>query len=361
MRKTLCCFVCVLYALFATPSLYSQDSSSAPVLSDSLPEIQVQALRLNAVSTTRAPLAVAVQGRSIAQRSLEPALSLDEVLKNLPGLWINDRANAALGERISIRGMGWRSAFGVRGVQVLLDGIPLTMPDGQAFADIVTPSMIDRAELIRGPASLFWGNASGGVLYLSTQQPIPDMRARVRLMGGSDGLRMFEAEGLARAGANRFHLFVNNDSRNGYRDYSQSRFTRAALHGTLPVGSQAVVRIMGALADQDAENPGSLTAEQMAENPRMANTRNVDTQAGKESFQGQLGAALTAQTSAGTFSATAYGIVRDLDNPLSFTYIDLNRFAGGARLALQNGNNRLDWAWASTSVFSSTIDATYPM
>lgn len=332
--------MCVL--TFA-PQLYGQNTEQNPVLADTLSEIRIEALRLDAVSSSAAPLAVAVRGRSIEQRALEPALSLDEALRTLPGIWINDRANAALGERISIRGMGWRSAFGVRGVQVLLDGIPLTMPDGQAFADIVAPSMIDRAELIRGPASLFWGNASGGVVYLSTKQPVNASPGRLRIMGGSDGLRAIEAEGYARAGVNQFHVFVNNDQRDGYRDYSASRFTRAALHGTLPLNNQTVVRIMGALADQDAENPGSLTVEQMNEDPRMANTRNVDTRAGKESFQAQLGATLLTQTNAGALSATAYGIVRDLDNPLSFTYIDLNRLAGGLRIALQNSSENIDW------------------
>ena len=327
----------VLAALIPA-SLFAQTT-----MQDTLPNIDVEALRLSSVSSQSAPIALSVLSRSTTERALSPALSLDETLRELPGLWINDRANAAVGERISIRGMGWRSAFGVRGVQVIMDGIPLTMPDGQAFADIVAPSTIQRAELIRGPASLFWGNASGGVVYLSTELPAGAPTARLRYQGGSDGLQLLDAEGRTRIGTNQFHLAVSNDSRDGYRDYSNSRFTRATFHGTLPLSNQTIVRVMGALADQDAENPGSLTLEQFNENPRLANTRNVDTRAGKQSFQGQLGVSVLHETAIGEFSATTYGIIRDLDNPLSFAYIDLNRVAGGLRLALENDYGRLDW------------------
>jgi iron complex outermembrane receptor protein len=247
--------------------------------------------------------------------------------------------------------MGWRSAFGVRGVQILLDGIPLTMPDGQAFADIVTPSLIHRAELIRGPASLYWGNGSGGVLYLTSMQPGAEPGVRVRAMGGTHGLRQLTAEGHARIGANRFQVFVNDDRRDGYREYSTSRFTRASIHGVLPAGEKTVIRLMSAFADQDAKNPGSLTAAQVEENPRLANTTNVNTLAAKRSQQFQLGGSVLHQSAIGELSATAYGIFRDLDNPLSFAYIDLTRSAGGLRLALEDSYERISWGIGADAGF----------
>ena len=58
-------------------------------------------------------------------------LSLDETLLLIPGLTVSNRNNPSQDPRISIRGFGARSAFGVRGIRVLRDGIPLTLPDGQ--------------------------------------------------------------------------------------------------------------------------------------------------------------------------------------------------------------------------------------
>ena len=315
-----------------------------------LPPISVEAARIGTITDQNAPFAVNVLNRRVLRRNLEPGLSLEEVLSDLPGLWVNDRGNASIGERITIRGMGWRSAFGVRGVQVVLDGIPLTMPDGQAFADIVSPSMIQRAEVLRGPSSLFWGNGSGGVLYLSTRSSGNTPPLRIRMLGGGEStfespatFHQVAGEGRIRAGKSSINVFVSNDRRGGFRDYSDSRFTRASAYGTVPLKSGAILQFTGALADQDADNPGQLTREQFDENPRMANARNVSTFAGKQSFQAQLGTTLHKQIAPGQLSATLYGIIRDLDNPLSFTYIDLNRLAGGLRLALENRQNSIEW------------------
>ena len=329
-------------SLLMRPGLAMAQDSTA-VFDVSLPPIEVEAARINALSSENAPLALTTFARSQTRRQFEPGLSMDEVLSELPGLFVSDRGNATLGERISIRGMGWRAAFGVRGVQILLDGIPLTMPDGQAVADIIAPSMIDRAELIRGPSSLFWGNGSGGVLYLSTANQSRAPGVRIRAMGGSDALRQLNLEAGAVFEQNKFQLFVSDDRRDGYRDYSNSRFTRAALNGQMPLNDKSVLNLTGAFAYQDAQNPGSLTREQVNENPQLANARNVSTFAAKQSTQFQVGASLLHETSIGQFSVTAYTLNRDLDNPLSFAYIDLNRNAFGLRAALQNSTDAFAW------------------
>ena len=126
-----------------------------------LPGLEVEALR-SSVTKSSSPFAISLLERSAEEVVSQPGLSLHSVLLGLPGLTLNDRGHYALGERLLVRGMGWRSAFGVRGVHVLLDGIPLTLPDGQGMLDIVDPAFIRRVELVRGPSSTFWGNGSGG-------------------------------------------------------------------------------------------------------------------------------------------------------------------------------------------------------
>jgi iron complex outermembrane receptor protein len=293
-----------------------------------------------AVEATRSPVREApLAAMEIARHErvlFEPAGTLDDVLSELPGLWVNDRANASLGERMSIRGMGWSTAFGVRGVQVLLDGIPLTMPDGQAITDIVDPAMIRRAEIVRGPASFLWGNGSGGVLFLSTDDTAREPYARLRGAGGSDGFQQLAAEAVVLPGRHRWHAFVSDNRRVGYRAYSASRLTRAALHGDVSVGQRSRLTLVGAFADQDAENPGALTREQFDTDPRMADPRNINALAAKRSTQFQGGATLHAAVPVGLAQITVYGLRRDLDNPLTFAYVDLGRVAGGARASWQH-------------------------
>ena len=328
----------LLLTLVSTPTL-AQDRDTLEV---ALPEIEIQATRAAETEAT-APFAISLRRRSSEEIALEPGLSLDRVLRGLPGVWINDRGHYGLGERLVIRGMGWRAAFGVRGVQVLLDGIPLTLPDGQAVLDVADPAFIRQAEVIRGPSSLFWGNGSGGVLFLSTDAVRDTAAVRLRALGGSYGQRQASGEVALPLGRHRLYGFASDVHRDGYRRHSEGGFTRTGLHGDFDLGPQTRLRVMAAAAFQDVVSPGGLTTEQVADDPRQADPRFVSANAGKESTQIQGGATLHHQTGAGLLSATAYGLTRRLDNPLTFAYIDLNRVVGGLRLQLQDRGDRLGW------------------
>jgi iron complex outermembrane receptor protein len=90
--------------------------------------------------------------------------SFDETISLIPGVASVNRSNPAQDPRLSIRGFGARSAFGVRGVRVLRDGIPVTLPDGQTPLDYVSLESVGRVEVLRGAASALYGNAGGGVV-----------------------------------------------------------------------------------------------------------------------------------------------------------------------------------------------------
>ncbi len=326
---TACCTVSLLAA-----------AQPADTLRVVLPEVSVQATR-GATRLSDAPFALATLGRSEARVALAPGLSLDDVLGELPGVWIADRGHYALGERLMVRGMGWRSAFGVRGVQVLLDGIPLTMADGQTALDVADPSLIRSAELLRGPASLFWGNAAGGALLLTSFPAADAPRLRGRALGGSYGLRQLGGELAVGAPTRRLHLFATDVRQDGFRDHAYGRFTRAGAQALLAVGPASLLRLMATGAWQDAAHPGSLSREQVEQDRRMAAPGNLATEAGKKSLHGQLGATLSRASPVGNLEATVYGVGRTLDNALPYAFIDLDRAAGGLRLGLRREGARL--------------------
>ena len=303
-----------------------------------LPAIEIEATR--AFETTmNAARSVHVKRRTRAAQ--EPGISLQRSLRGIPGLRINDRGHFALGERLLIRGMGYRAAFGVRGTQAFLDGIPLTMADGQSMLDVVDPVFVGRAELLRGPSSLYWGNASGGVLYLTTQ---PDTSAvRLRYMGGSYGLSQTVAEANLRQERQTVQLYGSRLARNGYRTHSSGSFIRTGTHVKRSFGSASVLSLIVNAAFQDAQAPGSLTEIQLLADPRQADSRYIAQNAGKESTHVQGGLTLLTQTSAGTLSATVYGISRVLENSLTYAWINLDRHAGGMYAQLRSHAGSLAW------------------
>src|SRR6476660_583157 len=135
------------------------------------------------------PFSVTVQTPD-SSRPGQRHLSLDETLLLIPGLTVSNRNNPSQDPRISIRGFGARSAFGVRGIRVLRDGIPLTLPDGQTPVDYLDLESVGRVEVMRGSASSLYGNEGGGVVDIRTSDPLPvPVSGALRAWNGAFGTR----------------------------------------------------------------------------------------------------------------------------------------------------------------------------
>src|SRR6478752_8004638 len=130
--------------------------------------------------------AVVVTATRVPQPSLEVPASIDRVdggeihqgrqqvnlsesLGRVPGIAVLNRQNYAQDLQIQSRGFGARSTFGVRGIRMLADGIPASMPDGQGQAATFALGSAERIEVLRGPFASMYGNASGGVINVDTQ------------------------------------------------------------------------------------------------------------------------------------------------------------------------------------------------
>lgn len=297
------------------------------------------------LSTTAAPFAVSQLRPSDEARAASPPLTLDRLTLTIPGLWINNRENYSTGERILVRGLGWRSAFGVRGVQVLLDGLPLTMADGQSMLNVVDPAFVREVELIRGPASTFWGNSSGGVLAFSTRPPASGaLRLFARQTVGAYGLAKTDVAVTPNLGRHQLHAYGSYFDTNGYRDHSATTIWRAGLTSTFDLGDARRLRVIGALADVPyTESPGGISAEAVAENPTQTRSITVARNAGKELTQGQAGVTYEDRLGRARVQATVYGTFRTLDNAIIPRLIDLDRRAGGTRLTLEKDEGALRW------------------
>ncbi len=290
----------------------------------------------------RAPLALAVRQRTEAERVGDPGTALDGLGRGVPGVWISDRGNPSVGERVLVRGLGWRAAFGVRGTHVLLDGIPLTLADGQTPLTVVDGGLVDRVEAIRGPASTFWGSGSAGVLALGTATTGP--RVQTRALAGAYGLARVEASARPDLGAGRrLTAWGSAVRQNGYRQQSAFRALRGGATGRVDLGQGRSLGAVGLLAVVPrAESPGGISLDDAAEDPRQTRPIAIAQDASKDVSQGLLALDWRQPLAGATLRATVTGGARTLDNPIIPRYIRLSRLSGGARAVLEGGG-RTTW------------------
>lgn len=323
-----------------------------------LPEINVTR---TAEPLERVPYAVGVVDRAEIQRG-QQTVGLDEALNNLPGVVVSNRYNFSLDQRISIRGAGSRSNFGVRGLKVLLDGVPQTLPDGQSQLTNIDFANIDRAEVLRGASSSLYGNASGGVVAFSSEAAAPGPFAqRVRVQGGSgrrdgDDFYKWQSWTSGRSGDVSGTLSVSQFKADGFRQHSAAEFRQlnAAMDYAVTGSTLATLRL--SLADNPrGQNPGALTSTEYLLNPDSAAANNIRRGADKDAQQHQLALRLRHFDDGGNeYEATVFGLLRDLANPLAAppegvtppivvgpsngTYVAIDRAVGGIRMS---ANRRL--------------------
>lgn len=214
------------------------------------------------------PFAVDVVDMRQAQQG-NPGVNASEALAGIPGVVVQNRQNYAQDLQISIRGFGARSAFGVRGVKLVADGIPASNPDGQGQAATFNLDTAERIEVLRGPFSTIYGNHAGGVIQLFSRDGTGDPRIRASATGGSWGTTKF---GVGAEGATRGVGFVLDASRfdtDGYRDHSKARRDQAFAKLTLaPTSDSKLTLVANGLRQPDTQDPLGLTWSTYRRDPR---------------------------------------------------------------------------------------------
>jgi iron complex outermembrane recepter protein len=315
-----------------------------------LPELNVTVAR-STEPLARVPFATAVLDRTALQRG-QQTVGIDEALSNIPGVVVANRYNFSLDQRISIRGFGSRSNFGIRGLKVLVDGVPQTLPDGQSQLTNVDFGDLERAEVLRGASSSLYGNASGGVISFETQRADPGPFAqRVRIQGGSgerndDGFYKWQSWSSGRVGAASGTLSISQFKADGFRQHSAAEIRQLNTGIDYAFSGTTLGTLRLSLADNpQAQNPGALTRTEYLANADSAAGSNILRGADKDVQQQQLSLALQHFDAEGNeYNVTVFGVLRDLANPLAAppdinpglthgTYVTIDRTVGGLRLS----------------------------
>ncbi|RYF08061.1 MAG: TonB-dependent receptor [Comamonadaceae bacterium] len=327
--------------------------------------------------------AVQVQGSAQAQRRFDaaashssvqvdgftattPLVNLSELLAGQAGVVALDRGNYAQDLQIAVRGFGARSTFGVRGVRILVDGIPATMPDGQGQAATAQLQSAAQIDVLRGPLAQLYGNAAGGVLQVTTREPRAGRDgasgltgAQVGVAAGSSGQRLVDASLDFGDRTLSGLVDLSQFETDGWRDHSAAR--RTHLNGKLvvrPDGDTKITALVNLYDQPRAQDPLGLTRAQFEADPRRVASVATAFDTRKSVGQNQLGVVLERQLSAtDSVRARAYGGQRDLRQYLSFSGAAASS-AGGV-VDLDRDYYGLGLAWTHAARMPSGLPLTW--
>ena len=319
---------------------------TAEPLPTALPTVQVQAARVPGVDPFALPASLDTVW--IDADRTGPGTQLSEALGGVPGLLARDRQNFAQDTQLSIRGFGARSTFGVRGVRVLIDGVPATMPDGQGQLSHASLLGAERIEVLRGPFSALYGNSSGGVLQVWSAQGQAGDPWRLRVNAGADNTLSVGAQLRGAGPGVDYNVAANHFSTDGWRDHSRAR--RESLNarlGTELAGGRLEL-LLNALHAPNAQDPLGLTRAQVAADPRQATAVAEQYNTRKSVRQQQAGLRWTREAGAQRWQLMGYAGQRAVTQYLPIPPgPQANPLHAGGVIDLDGGYGGLDarWGW----------------
>lgn len=195
-------------------------------------------------------------------------VNASEALASVPGITVQNRQNYAQDLQISSRGFGARSAFGVRGIRLVSDGIPASMPDGQGQAATFNLDRAERIEVMRGPMSAIYGNHAGGVIQMFT----PDGKGAPSVEGtfsaGSYGSWKSDVSAQGEVGGVGYVIDASRFATDGYRDHSAAERDQTMAKLTFRPSQDGKLTLIANTFRQDAQDPQGLQWKEFQANPR---------------------------------------------------------------------------------------------
>lgn len=331
-------------AALAATTAAAQESARPPT-----PESIVVTATRTERSAFDIPVAIdVVSGEELRQHRAR--VDLSEGLGRIPGIVVQNRYNYAQDLQVSSRGFGARAAFGVRGVRLLQDDIPLTMPDGQGQTALFDLDGAGRIEVLRGPFAALYGNSSGGVIHLLSA--IGPREPQIRAYGTNDEEGTWRGA-MSFSGSSGPVDLAGNLSRfdaDGFRAHSAAKRDFANAWLRFRPSESSTLTILGNTLDQpDTQDPLGLTQAQLDADPTQAGNGAVQFNTRKSIRHSQGGLAyehaLTEQDSVrllGYFGDRE--IEQFLANPSvaitgSGGVVDLDRRFGGGGLRWQHSGS----------------------
>jgi len=275
---------------------------------------------------------------SPAQFKYDRKVSISDVLNTVPGVFMQSRyGNHDV--RISIRGFGSRSNTGIRGVRILLDGIPESEPDGQTRIEAIDFNSIGSIEIVKGNSSSLYTNAPGGVVNFINDINFANSFFNQFNEFGSFNLRRNGFKAGVRT--ENYGLLTTYTYHNykGFREHSEDywHILNTVLETT--PGDNTNLQFLGYFATGLIRLPGSLTKEEFEKDPYQPAKREVDWDFRRVSKKGRI--AIRYDSKFGeklehNIEATAYGTIKYFERAARNSFRIFDRYGLGASLKYVN-------------------------
>ena len=277
-------------------------------------------------------------------------LSLQEYINSIPGVVTFNANNFAQDLRISIRGFGARSAFGIRGIKINIDGIPETTPDGQGQLDNLPLQLINNIEVVRGSSSLRYGNAAGGVIFIETLNKIDSDFHELGLRGAQNNYKQTYYTSGLKFKKSEWFLHLNHQNGEGFRENSKFESTQFNAKGNYFLSNKTKLGFQFNSTNSPlAEDPGGQNIESFKNTPSKARDRNVLFESGEKI--NHVKSAMNISHENGNFLFNSYGFVsnRTFNAKLPFNFggiVNLNRnyYGHGSYFTKNNQKNNIRFA-----------------
>lgn len=294
MKKSIYIFIlCILVSEVDTAFAQKKKTTTKDTVYTTQPVTVTASRQLQKILDV--PLAVTVVPQIDIQN--KRGYGLDEVLSLVPGALVQARTGNH-DVRITIRGYGARgagersNAGTSRGIRVLVDGIPQTEPDGRTAFDLVDISGASSIEVLRSNASALWGNASGGVVNISSVPTSNNPFVSAQSQFGSFGFMKNSLQTGTTTDLGKMYISFNNTTFDGWRDHSNSAITQFNVGLVSQVNERTKLGVFMAAATNIFRVAGPLTQAQFDSSAEQAQSVMVTRDERRFNRLGQIGVTL---------------------------------------------------------------------
>lgn len=248
----------ILLPTIFTAFLSAQKKDSAELIS----EVRIDAYKKPAAFISSTKSVSVVSENLLNQNTPERML---ESINQIAGARMEERSPGSY--RISLRGSTLRSPFGVRNVKVYLDDFIFSDASGNTYFNVISPELIKKMEIYKGPESGDYGAVTGGTVLLKTSD---SEKTSANLSLGSYGTFNQSFDFSKQLGKHFIEIFQNYYQTDSYREQSKVVRKQVFLKDNFQYSERGTLKAMILYADLDYQTPGGLTLEQMQLNRKQA-------------------------------------------------------------------------------------------